>query len=64
MLLAHFYSRVTEVVNMLLEFVHEAIHLGCVAIAEVSDFGYGVLHVDGFVFLFLFFVKLAPFFYF
>lgn len=64
MLLVHLDSSVAEVVYMLLELVHEAIHLGGVAITEIRDFGNGLLKVICLVFVFLFFVKLAPFFYF
>jgi hypothetical protein len=63
-LLVHLDSSVAEVVYMLLELVHEAIHLGGVAITEIRDFGNGLLKVICLVFVFLFFVKLAPFFYF
>ena len=64
MLLVHLDSSVAEVVYMLLELVHEAIHLGGVAITEIRDFSNGLLKVICLVFVFLLFVKLAPFFYF
>ena len=63
-LLVHLYPSVTEVIYMLLEFVHETIHLGSVAITKVCDLSYGLLEVVSFIFVFLFSVKLAPFFYF
>ena len=64
MLLVHLDSSVAEVVYMLLELVHEPIHLGGVSITEIRDFSDGLLEVICLVFVFLFFVKLAPFFYF
>lgn len=49
---------------MLLQLIHKSIHLRIVAVAEICDFRDCALQVIRFGFLLLFFVELAPFFYF